>query len=148
VTRQIVGLRWVKLAQNPWPKLRLRGPKAEGIAYQHKVAKQLGLRENVWFNFEDANGLGYCSPDGLALHGGRIVVVECKLTQTTQAIVQLEGLYRPVVEHYYQKAMVGITVVRRRTQEPWPGYVANGLEEALGGAPPVLWHLSWPGATK
>jgi hypothetical protein len=149
VTRRISHLKWVRLAENPWPKARLRGAKRQGLSYQHSVALALGLKEDLWFQFEDANGPGYCSPDGVARYQGEIIAVECKLTQTLEAVVQLEQLYRPILEMHFSLPVRTLAVCKNLLRSsPWPGPICSSLGEALASEARVpLLFLPWPKTT-
>lgn len=99
--RKVVGLKWVRLAENPWPKTRLKGAALLGKRYEAKVARELsyGL-QGLWFRFEDANGIGYASPDLLCWTASGPMIVEVKLTATEEAWDQLRFLYGPLVERW------------------------------------------------
>ena len=131
-SRKIKGLKWVALAdRNPYPgPRRLRGTKAAGIAFQNKVgrflageidAKRLAgkLYSDLWLMFEDSGGNGFAQPDHFLLQPERIVLLECKLSQNTTAWAQIEGLYKPLLEHLFQRPVLGVQVFHRmRYEEP------------------------------
>jgi hypothetical protein len=145
-SRKIQGLKWVEECNNPWPRGRLRPIQAAGLTYQHQVCQALGLIESRWFRFEDKNGIGYCSPDGLAKVGNRVLIGEIKLRQTDEALAQLQCLYIPVVEHFLKKEALPLVICRYLTREPWPGLVTGDLASALKSphSAPSLLHLPWP----
>lgn len=138
----------MRRAENPWPKVRLRGVRAHGLAYEKAICKALGFKQGIWFNFEDANGPGYCCPDGLGLFGSALVIAEVKLTQTLEAIEQLELLYRPICEaHWPNKAIITMGICKILTKEPWPGPITNRLDQALMLGPIPLLHAPFPEST-
>ena len=94
----------------PFKKKRVRGTKAEGLAYERKVVKALkdlspsAVWHGPWFSYEDRSGKRrYCQPDALcAGPSGDIYLIECKRTCLLEAYEKLEGLYRPVVQSAFR----------------------------------------------
>lgn len=115
--RVIDGLRWAQMPKHKPPgclgvSKRLRGAKAEGRRFENNVVKMLKAWEQVgqlpanlqagqWFEFEDKHGHGYCQPDILLYDREKIVILECKLTQTDVAFEQMEELYVPVLQRAF-----------------------------------------------
>lgn len=60
------------------------------------------LFEGQWIAFYDHNGRGYAQPDYYILYPDVILVVEVKLKQNSQAHLQLDQLYRPLLEALYK----------------------------------------------
>lgn len=130
--RKILGLKRVGLAtRNPFPGPRkLTGSKAQGIAFQNKFGRYLAgqvdakrlqgkVYQDLWLMFEDKNGTGYAQPDIFILEEKRIVIFECKLSQNSQAWVQLDRLYKPLLEFLFKRPAIGIQVFQRmRHEEP------------------------------
>lgn len=84
-----------------------KGAKGAGLAYEKKVhgklAKEFGGKylESPWIEYwEEGNGSKYCQPDGLVfdVRAGIILVVECKLTFTSDAYFQMANKYVPILE--------------------------------------------------
>ena len=148
--RVISNLHWARQGPNPWPKSRSRGAKRQGLLYQTAVCQTLRLKEGLWWEFEDDQGPGWCSPDGLAMAGGRLVVVEVKLTQTLEAFRQLRDLYAPVLTLAFGQKPLLVAMCKNRTPEPWPGPSVTTMKEALEASGLPLLHLPWPktGATR
>lgn len=107
-SRIIKGLLRSSLTQSPpaffLKNSRLKGCRAKGKTYERKVLKdfsRLGLGKcylGPWFYFTDENGTGFCQPDLLIEFDTWVLIIEVKLTQTSDAWDQLRLLYKPVVE--------------------------------------------------
>lgn len=118
--RKIRGLRWARPAANPWSQPHVRGLKAKGLTFERRVARALpGAKHGLWFQFEDANGLGFCSPDLVLSLGSEAVILECKLTDCAEAREQLSGLYIPVLECILGRSPRGAVVARNLTRASW-----------------------------
>jgi hypothetical protein len=146
--RQIVGLRWVKgLAGRPGfiPESRPRGVKALGKRFEDAVEGEIGGVRGQWFEFEDANGLGWCQTDFILRRGDLLVVLECKHTWTPDGFRQLHGLYLPVVERWSGREVLGIQVCKRLVPGDL-GLIFGELEDAVRWAKlsspkgRVVWH--------
>lgn len=123
-SRKIVDLYTaISLAEKPKSIPRVRrgaGAKGLGIAYERALAgalKPYGFEHGRWFEFVDANGHGFCSPDLVRVEHQRVVVVEAKLTDGIAARHQLERLYTPVLAHIYKKPVLCIVALRHMTNE-------------------------------
>ena len=133
------------------PKSRGRGAKAEGRRYEAAVLKKLLLPltkttssevlSSVWFEFLDANGRGVCEADHIIIRPDRVVVVECKLTQTPRGISQLERLYLPCARLVWPERRVqGVMICKTLYEEPT--FYAGSWEEVLAAPDSVIptWH--------
>lgn len=138
--REIFRLKWTRLAQNPWPKSKATGVKAEGLRFERAVGQALPkAKANVWVQYCDANGEGYCCPDYLLRVDGTLVVVECKLTDCAEAYTQLSRLYLPVFRHLCQTEDVrGVVVVKNLTRRSAPA--VGTIAEALVTGAAVQWR--------
>ena len=100
--RRVYGIRWARECPPPEIATRSRagGAKARGRAYEKALEGALpaGSHRGLWFEYEDRNGPGWCSPDFLLRRNGEILVLEAKLTATREAWSQVEDLYFPVLE--------------------------------------------------
>ena len=128
------------------PKSRPRGTKALGLRYERSLAKYLpGATHGQWIEFADRNGPGFCQPDFLLNFRPRcMVVLECKLSWTFDAVEQLDNLYRPVVEKVFGLPAVGVVVTKNLVRFP-PGYwkVCSTLGAAIEVAEEEkmsIWH--------
>lgn len=149
--RVVVGLDSAcKLSSRPEniPIPRTRGVKAEGRRFEKAAGKMLSrlklggsLESSVWFEFFDANGRGVCEVDHIILRPDRVVVVECKLTQTPRAFSQLERLYLPVVRKIFSQVPVQGVMVCKRLYEV-PTDLATSWEEVLAMNASIIptWH--------
>src|SRR5215469_252521 len=144
--RVISKIRWASLCDRPdcIPLARPKGAKAAGLRYERLFAKQFPeALHGQWFEYEDANGHGYCQPDViLSLLPRCLVVFESKYTLTAEAFAQLEGLYLPVVRAAFKAPAVGVVVTRNlvpvgeRVKGVWErikgvGEGVSTLEEAI-----------------
>lgn len=154
--RVIRALEWARPVARPIciPKRRPRGAKGLGLRYERELGKALGpgWQAGQWFEFMDQNGHGYCQVDFLQRTSFGTAVLEAKLTWLPEAHLQLEQLYRPVVERCWGLPMVGVVVAKRLV----PGTkaaIAQTLPSALEAARScraVVLHWSgkaalWPG---
>jgi hypothetical protein len=153
-SRVIDGLKWVALAdRNPYPgPRRLRGSNAQGIAFQNKLGLFLEqkireghlvgkLYSDLWLMFEDRNGSGYAQPDHFILQKEQIILLECKLSQNSVAWKQIEGLYKPLLSHIFQRPVIGIQAFKRmRYDEPDRPRVSIYGENALCFKDGALWQ--------
>ena len=145
--RQVVGLqRAVPCARPQWmARRRPRGSKGLGLRYEAALARALpSALHNPWYEYLDANGPGWASPDILTKYRGHVVVLECKLTDIAAAEAQLQELYFPIVELVYGLPAKGIVVVRSLVTRPDPSRVVTSLAAALAAPGVPIWH--WLGA--
>lgn len=134
------------------PKSRPRGTRAAGLRYERSLAKYLpSASHGQWFEFEDKFGAGYCQPDFLLNFRPRcMIVLECKLSWTFDAVEQLDNLYRPVVEKVFGVPAVGIVVTKNLARLP-PGYwkicaTLGAAVEAAEKSQMSIWH--WLGTAR
>ena len=75
---------------------------------QEKGYIQATVLYGSWIEYQDKNGLGYAQPDILVFPTGTDygVIIECKLTQTEEAISQLACLYKPLISHLFPERKV------------------------------------------
>jgi hypothetical protein len=143
--RQVERLLWAEgVKDSPWPKAKLSGLPALGKRYENRVAKALpGAVHGPWFKYYDANGLGYCSPDFVLSCPEGILVLECKLTWTEEALAQLRGLYIPVLEKVTGLPVVGGVVLKSLGRGGGSVKLVSNMAEMTKAAfgatmPPVL----------
>lgn len=96
-----------------------------------------------WFEYCDRNGRGFCQPDFIQLSHQGVLILECKLTDTPEALTQLTELYYPVVSEALGMAVRGIVVVKNLTNLSDRARVCGSLAEAL--ARPGIPLLHWLG---
>jgi hypothetical protein len=103
------------------PKRRLKGSRAKGITYEHKVqrhlrdlAQELGVEFHAqqWLQFSDADGLGFAQPDAFVVFEDEVLLFEAKLTQSDQAQGQCLELYVPLLENIYSRPCVACQVFK------------------------------------
>jgi len=93
------------------------------MTYERKVGRFLkrhfaDVELSPRFAFTDANGRGYAQPDALLIRPDRVVIFEAKYTQRGSGYTQISMLYKPIVEHVYQKPVVGVQVCRILRHSP------------------------------
>ncbi len=119
----IRGLRWAK-ALDDRPRFisspRIRGVQRAGLIYENRIANYMKalygdkVLHGQWYEFEDRRGLGWCQPDIIVLPDKDrkfILVLECKLKATKKAWVQLNYMYRPVLERIYPQTEIRLVQV-------------------------------------
>ena len=119
----IRGLRWAKaLDERPGfiSSPRIKGIQRAGLIYENRIANYMKALygdkalHGQWYHFEDRRGLGWCQPDIIILPNRSrkfILVIECKLKATRKAWVQLNYLYRPILERLYPQVEIRLVQV-------------------------------------
>ena len=119
----IRGLRWAKALDgrpNFLTSPKIRGIQRAGLIYENRIANYLqaiygkDVIHGQWYSFEDRRGLGWCQPDFIILPNRNrkyILVIECKLKATKKAWVQLNYLYRPIMERLYPQVDIRLVQV-------------------------------------
>ena len=119
----IRGLRWAKALDrqpNFLSSPKIRGIQRAGLIYENRIANYLqaiygkDVIHGQWYAFEDRRGLGWCQPDIIVLPNRNrkyILVIECKLKATKKAWVQLNYLYRPIMERLYPQVEIRLVQV-------------------------------------
>lgn len=125
------------------PQSRPRGAKRAGLKYERDLARGIpGAKHGQWFEFTDRGGHGYCQPDVIFSHQGRIVVLESKYTWVESGHRQIGQLYKPVLERALARPVLGIVVCKVLTGETPRDWVCSNLDEAISraslGLPTVL----------
>ena len=138
--RKIQKLEWAKLAKAP-PKFekppKCKGARAKGYTYERTVGRRLKERiiageinaklvSNQWFAFEDSLGAGFCQTDHYLICDGFIVLIECKLSQSSYADDQMTKLYEPVL-----RAVYGLPVVCVQVFKNVRAYPKNSIMDIL-----------------
>lgn len=104
-----------------------------------QILKRIGraaiLYQEPWFAFEDINGVGLARPDFVRYEPEtkRLAIIECKNTQSPDAVDQLERLYMPVVWPYAERKWAAKSIILiacyRNSYELFP----TSLKAALDG---------------
>lgn len=138
--RIIKGLLSVQMVSRPGfatTRRRPKGAKGLGLRYEKALGEALkgdqGFIHGQWFRFIDSNGVGHCQLDFYRLTSDAVIVLESKLTWVEEGHSQLELLYRPVVEAYWRRPMVGLVVARRLVPE-CTAAIAQTLPSAIVAA--------------
>lgn len=133
-------------------KQRLRGLKAKGKSFEKKVGRELKrlisplepppeLRSEQWIAYQDRNGPGWGQPDHYLVFPDRVLLIECKLTQRAQAIMQMRELYVPLLLHIYARPVTLIQACRNLS-EAWKWRCKSPLELLeVDSDRAYLWHV-------
>ncbi|HXJ94233.1 MAG TPA: hypothetical protein VMT20_15400 [Terriglobia bacterium] len=113
--RVVRDLRWAQLADCPFAPQKHSGARLAGLRFEKAVWKKTGGLHNPWIEFEDANGSGFACPDIVLPE--RKLIVECKLTYTPVADMQLAGLYLPLAKAVWGEGDWRLVVACKR----WAG---------------------------
>lgn len=129
--RKISGLRWARATdEGPnWGVKRARGAKAMGHRYERALAAALpSATHGQWWEFEDANGRGYCQTDLLIQKDDLAIILEAKYSWVLEGHTQLEELYFPVVRMALGRMPLGVVVCKNLR------YGAQGVHSDLDSA--------------
>ncbi len=123
--RKVMGLKWARLdPDGPFKGERPKatGKAAEGHRYQARIEREevkplerFGqVFSNQWIRFADTYGTHWCELDLAVDAFDRVVVIECKLSlrRLETGLAQLSRLYRPCVEHIFEKPVVSLLVFK------------------------------------
>lgn len=160
--RRIKGLQEVELCENPFGKSpRQSGARALGLRFQRVVERALpAALHGQWLRFRDSNGLGYAQPDILAVQSQTLpsicrgqtlfqkiafpplLLIECKLTDTSAADGQMADLYRPLLSALWPGPIHQIVVVKYLSPATSRSRVVTSWGEALVHPAPILHAFS------
>ncbi len=91
--------------------------------------------------FSDQNGIGWAKPDIYLLMEDKILLIECKLTQTETAIPQMLCLYLPLLRMIYNKPILCLQVCKNLRYVP-KKFVESPQELLQNPGPGAyLWHF-------
>ena len=142
--RRVAGLQEVSLCDNPWGKAaRAKGAKALGLRFQRTVEKALpAALHGQWLRFKDNNGLGFAQPDIIFASASALHIVECKLTDTSEADSQIKELYLPLLAALWAGPIHQIVVVKYLSPLTQRSRVVGSWDEALAHPTPILHAFS------
>ena len=139
----IRGLRWAKaLDERPGfiSSPRIKGIQRAGLIYENRIANYMKalygdkVLHGQWYHFEDRRGLGWCQPDIIILPNlsrKYILVIECKLKATRKAWVQLNYLYRPILERLYPQVEIRLVQVVKNLNKNLKLDLVDTLDEVF-----------------
>lgn len=93
------------------------------------------LHSGTWLYFSDENGPGYAQPDHYVVQDNRVLLIECKLSQTPRAWVQMRKLYKPLLEMYYNLPVLCIQACRNLREDD--GNIISSMVDLRDG---LTWH--------
>ena len=134
---------------------KLTGKAAEGIRYQKKVHQSLvplsrfgDLHREPWIRYTDTYGVHWCRPDDVLETHDRVLVVEAKLSlrRFEGGMIQLNKLYRPVLEMIFQKPVAMLLAFKHWLPGEFNMQMVEMPEELLYFPPhrlatPAGWHF-------
>lgn len=150
--RKIKGLKWAELMENGPFKDSNRGKRAcvkAGHRYEKVVLRELRRKSlgetcfQQWIMFADENGLGWARPDIYVLLSDVVLLIECKLTQSMDADVQLLTLYLPLLRSIYQQPILLLQVCKNLRVVPKK--LVEGPEELLQSPGPGVFTWQYLG---
>lgn len=99
------------------PRAIVSGVKGRGLTYEKKVGRVLrtywdNVKSGVWFAFVDRNGPGVCQVDHFVVLPDQVLLVECKLSESDVAWLQIRDLYGPILADYFGLTVTGVQATR------------------------------------
>lgn len=136
MTRHVSNLIYARrLLQRPAfiPQSRPRGFKALGTRYESLVSRNLpGSERGLWWEYSDANGLGFCQTDFIVIGRRYVLIIECKHTWTPTGMEQLQDLYLPVVSLALGLPTIGVQLCKHLvTHTHSTALICPTLEDAV-----------------
>lgn len=136
---------------NSWPdripkRKRGRGAKGAGITYEKKVGRILKrilpveVVSERWWLYNDLDGRHLCQTDHYAVYEDQVLVVECKLTESWIGHSQINNLYRPVLERFFQRPITGIVACKVRTSRDNRVLIEDPREALEAPGKTFVWH--------
>ena len=115
------------------------GVLAKGIAYENQAARMVKSRlpfpvvQGQWFKYvtEPTLKARFAQTDILVAAPGRMIILECKLTQTPKGDLQLSKLYFPIVSHWVKDFEVVLVQLFRNASYPTSGERLHSLDDIL-----------------
>jgi hypothetical protein len=113
------------------------------LTYERKFLKYLERRcaashpagqlfPHHWIYFTDEAGPGWAQPDFFLVEPRLVTVFETKLTQTTAAWEQLDGLYGPLLEYLFARPVRKVQVCKNLLADD--GTLISRWDEIRSGA--------------
>jgi len=120
----------------------------KGIVYEKRVAKYLSLLVHAlmhtpWYQYCDAAGFGWCSPD-IIIPGTPLIIGECKLTTTPKAEQKLRNIYLHVLSRALKINPEDILLLQiaKNLQPNFKGTLISSLDQLYEERPPFsTWNL-------
>jgi hypothetical protein len=124
---------------------RRTGSRATGASYEKKLVRSLKrnfpqAKYHQWIHFMDATGPHYCEPELFIERKAEVILLEAKLTGGPLGRMQMEGLYKPLLEKIIGKPVRCLLVCKNVTVET-PGPFIASLEAFINSDLPfATWH--------
>lgn len=137
--------------ENPFPKSRLKGVKAEGVRFEKAVVlrlRSLFAREQVlhnpWYKYYDELGSGIGSPDVLVVSSKWLLLGECKRTFRAEAFAKLQHFYLPLVAAVWPGRYYGLVQFCKHLSPEAKGIALTTPEAVLASRPVSPQLIFWP----
>lgn len=138
--------------ENPFPKPRLKGSKAEGKRFEKAVVLRLrGLfasaqvLHNPWYRYYDELGSGLGSPDVIVVTASWLLLGECKRTFRPEAFEKLQHFYLPLVAAVWPgREFYGMIQFCKYLAPTAAGLVRTDPVSVLASRPALPQLVFWP----
>ena len=135
-------------------KKRVRGLKAEGLAYEKKLVAALqelapkALWHVPWFSYKESEDdrLRYCSPDILTMSpDGTVLIIEAKRSCLLSAYTKLQDLYLPIVQKAFPEGtnFRCVQVFRYLTKATLLAKPVAPLKKIFDADQPAIFGIHW-----
>lgn len=118
------------------------------MTYEKKAVEELKRRYSSkvkvhyhqWIEYTDASGSHYCEPEAFIVLADRIILFEVKLTGGIAGRMQMEGLYRPLLEHIFSRPVHCLLICKWTTPDTPGPFFLSPDQFMLSGALFGTWH--------
>lgn len=117
------------------------------MAFERKVVKAINRMElgqlnyHQWVQYHDENlGAGFCEPEAFFIFPKKIVLFEAKLTGGPLGKLQMEWLYKPLLEFIFKRPVVCLLVCKYKTADTPGPFVASPEEFLAKEFSFATWH--------
>lgn len=94
----------------------------------------------ISFHTEDSGKMQWAEPEGWIELKDRVILFECKLTGGPHGKLQMEGLYKPLLEHIIGKPVYCLLICKNLTPSTPGPFYAGPIEFAMSEQPFGTWH--------
>lgn len=94
----------------------------------------------IAFHTEESGKIQWAEPEGWIELKDRVILFECKLTGGPHGRLQMEALYKPLLEHLLKKPVFCLLICRHLTPMTPGPFFTGPVEFALSQEPFGTWH--------